>query len=224
MGALAIAVLLVAYALSGSVRQLVLDLAEWFRGAGAVGMAAYVLLYTASALVVLPASGFTLLAGFAYGLGPGFALVLPAATVAAGVNFWFARLLGRERVERVLSPTSPWRAVLTAAAKQGFRWVLLLRLSPVVPFSVLNYLMGASRVTFRSFIVASTLGKAPSAFAYVYLGSAAQQLTASDDPQNAGTRGLFWLGLVCTCLVAFQISRVMRRHTRELLAVPPSDN
>ncbi len=224
VGVLAVAVLLAAVAVSGTVREQVLGLAAWFRDAGSLGVVTYVALFTLSALAVLPASGFTLLAGFAYGLGHGFAVALPASTIAAGVNFWFARTLGRQRIEQALHPTSAWRAVMNAASTRGFGWVLLLRLSPVVPFSVLNYLVGASRMKFWSFIVASTLGKAPSAFAYVYLGSAARQLSTSTPAENVGTRVLFWVGLCATCVVVFQVGRLLRQRTRELLKAVDESN
>ncbi len=198
--------------------QYVLALANWFKQAGARGIACYVALYAIGSLLVAPGSALTLLAGFAYGTLPGFAIALPAASVAAWLNFLFARYVGHDWVERTLARDSRWRRVRDAAAQHGFVWVVLLRLSPVVPFAVLNYLMGVSQIRQRDFVVASALGKAPSTLAYVYVGSALQVLTTpGDDAQNPWTEGLFWVGLAATVTVAVQLTRVIKRRTETLL-------
>lgn len=194
-------------------------LAAWLPERGAVGWLLYVACYTAAAIALLPAAALTLLAGFAYGVGPGFALALGASTVAAAANFSLARWIGRHRVEAVLRTQPRLRALWDAADHNGPRWVLLLRLSPVVPFAVLNYVMGTSRMRLRDFLLASTIGKAPSALCYVYVGSAARRWWIEDTTTSWGTELLFWAGLVATAVVTFEVSRVVRARLQPTLEV-----
>lgn len=207
---------------ASSAQTHVLDLANWFKHSGALGIATYFALYAVGALLVAPASALTLLAGFCYGAGLGFVVALPAASLAAWLNFLFARFVGHAWVERRLAHDSRWRLVRDAASRQGFLWVFLLRLSPFVPFAVLNYLMGVSQIRQRDFVLASTLGKAPSTLAYAYLGSALHVLAAPSEHQSPWNEALFWVGLVATLVVAWQLSRVVRRRTETLLAPAPS--
>jgi uncharacterized membrane protein YdjX (TVP38/TMEM64 family) len=212
---------LVLVLLIGPLRGAILGLGHWFAGAGVVGIVLYFALFTVGSLLVVPGSALTLLAGFAYGVGAGFAIAVPAATLAAWINFMFARTVGRRWVQRRLGDYPRLAAVSQAAAKEGMSWVILLRLSPVVPFSVLNYLMGVSQIRARDFIIASTIGKAPSVLAYVYLGSALSVLTSPDQaPQSVWTERLFWVGLGATLIVVLLIGRVVRRKTEKLLGPP----
>jgi uncharacterized membrane protein YdjX (TVP38/TMEM64 family) len=65
-----------------------------------------------------------------------------------------------------------WRAIDRAINKEGFKVVLLLRLSPLLPFALSNYLYGLTSVDFWSFVSATFLGFSPGTLAIVYAGSA----------------------------------------------------
>jgi uncharacterized membrane protein YdjX (TVP38/TMEM64 family) len=89
-----------------------------------------------------------------------------------------------------------------AVGAQGFRVVLLLRLSPLFPFNLLNYALGLTRVRLRDFVLASLPGMLPGTLLYVYLGSlvtSVSQLTSGQRPDSGPWgRVLFWGGLVAT--------------------------
>ncbi len=211
----------------GPLRELSFGLGKWFAGAGAWGVLVYVGLYAFGALLVVPGSALTMLAGFAYGIGLGFALAWPAASLAAWINFVVARSLGKHWVEDRLVAFPRYRALSAAAEVEGFTWVILLRLSPIVPFSLLNYVMGVSKMPARQFVVASAIGKAPSTLTYVYLGSALSVLADPAQPaQSPWTRLLFWVGLCATLVAAWMITRAVRRRTAVLLEpqrFPPAE-
>jgi uncharacterized membrane protein YdjX (TVP38/TMEM64 family) len=200
------------------IKEMLLGLAAWFAGAGALGVGVYVALYCLGALMILPASLFVVLAGFSYGLGGGLAVALPAAALAAWLSFWVARTLGRRSVERLIRRRPKLLAIADAARSHGFRWVFLLRLSPVVPFGVLNYVMGVSRISTWDFMLGTALGKSPSVVAYVALGSALATLSNGPTSEaSPATRALFWIGLAATLVVVAQITRVVRHRTQALL-------
>lgn len=214
---LALAVVL----LAGPLREVMLRFGHWFADAGIVGVVTYFALFSVGSLLIAPGSALTLLAGFAYGVAPGFAIAVPAASLAAWVNFVFARAVGKKWVGQRLKDYPRLQAISRAAETEGMSWVILLRLSPVIPFSVLNYVMGVTQIRTRDFLLGTIVGKAPSVLAYVYLGSALSVLTSPEPvPQGVWAERLFWVGLVATLVVVVQIGRVVRRRTDALLAPP----
>jgi uncharacterized membrane protein YdjX (TVP38/TMEM64 family) len=108
-------------------------------------------------------------------------------------------------------------AIDKAAAERGLVVVLLLRLSPIVPFSVLNYLLGLSRVRFSDFALGS-IGMLPGTLLYVYYGRVAGDLAAVA-AGVAPTRGpaawaLLGVGLIATLAVSVLLARLAREQLR----------
>ncbi|MBI3323864.1 MAG: TVP38/TMEM64 family protein [Candidatus Omnitrophica bacterium] len=142
------------------VRGFVLSFGIW---APLVYLAAY-----GQPLIPLPASVMTITGGLAFGPAWGTLAALVGATIRACSEFAVARLLGREAVAKLLK--GKIAALDEKISEHGFRTVLLIRLIPNVPFDVQNYGLGFSQVRFLPYALASFVGMAPGAFAYVYLG------------------------------------------------------
>jgi uncharacterized membrane protein YdjX (TVP38/TMEM64 family) len=185
------------------------------QGAGAWGVAAFAASYVVAALLLIPGSLLTLGAGFLYGRWWGVALVSPASVLAAAIAFLLGRTLVRERVERRIASDPRLRAIDSAVGRKGFRIVLLLRLSPVVPFNLLNYALGATRVGFWTYVGASFLGMLPGTFLYVSLGAAATS-AAQLRGTHAGLVPLI-LGLAATIAVVAILTVMARRALRDAL-------
>jgi len=199
-----------------------LALIVWVRGAGLVGAALYVGTYVAATVVLAPASVLTLGAGFVYGPVYGTLLVTLAANLGAAAAFLLGRTALRERVSQRVAGNPKFAAIDAAVAERGFRVVLLLRLSPLFPFNVLNYALGLTRVRLRDYVLASLIGMLPGTLLYVYLGSlvtSAAQLASGQRP-DAGPYGrvFFWGGLAATVLATFVITRMARRALGKVLS------
>lgn len=220
--ATALVVLLVRH---GEFARRALQLVSWSRDAGAVGALVYGVAYVLSAVLLLPGSVLTLGAGFAWGPVLGVLIVSPVSVLAATAAFVLGRTLLRARVERRIGSNARLQAIDRAIGDHGMRLVLLLRLSPVLPFNALNYALALTRVRLRDYVVGSALGMFPATVLYVYLGtlvtSGSELLTGR---RSAGTLGmvLYWGGLVATVLVVVHITRVARAELDRLLAAPES--
>jgi uncharacterized membrane protein YdjX (TVP38/TMEM64 family) len=109
-------------------------------------------------------------------------------------------------------------AIDEAAGRRGLLVVLLLRLSPIVPFSVLNYLLGLSRVRFTDYAIAS-VGMLPGTLLYVYYGRVAGDIAAVAagvaPPRGAEYWALLAVGLAATIAVTVVLGRMARRVLRE---------
>jgi uncharacterized membrane protein YdjX (TVP38/TMEM64 family) len=216
----AVAVLALA-ARSGGLGQAALSLVSWSRGAGVIGAAAYAGAYVASTVVLLPASLLTLGAGFAWGPLVGVAIVSPVSVLAATGAFLLGRSLLRAQVERRIAGDPRFAAIDRAVGEHGLRLVLLLRLSPILPFNLLNYALALTRVSLRDYVVGSVIGMFPATVLYVYLGSLASDGAAllSGRLPASGAAGsvLYWGGLLATVLVVVQVTRMARKELRRLL-------
>jgi uncharacterized membrane protein YdjX (TVP38/TMEM64 family) len=213
-----------------AVTQLPLDtwllwLVERIRGMGLPGAVLYVLVYVVSTVLMMPASVLTMGAGFAYGPVYGLLLTVVASNLSALACFLLGRTVLRERVVRRITGHPKFIAVDTAVASRGFKVVLLLRLSPVLPFSVLNYSLSCTRVRLRDYQLATFLGLMPPLSLYVYLGSLVTSVAqlSQGGPPDAGPYGqlLFWGGLGATVLVTVYLTRLARRALAATLKQTP---
>ncbi|MBU6430416.1 MAG: VTT domain-containing protein, partial [Cyanobacteria bacterium REEB65] len=100
-----------------------------------------------------------------------------------------------------------------AVAAEGWKIVLLTRLSPVFPFNLLNYAFGITEVSLKDYFFASWIGMLPGTILYVYAGSLAGDLAALGRGRARGP--LEWtfyaIGLAATVAVTLYITRVARK-------------
>ena len=189
-------------------------IAEWARGSGAAGVVVFFVAYVVSTVALLPGSLLTLAAGFAYGPVWGLAIASPASVAGATGAFVLGRTLLREWAASKVARSARARAIDAAVAREGGKLVLLLRLSPLVPFNVLNYALSLSRVRLGTYIAASFVGMLPGTALYVYLGSlapAAASLSATVRQGGSARLALYVAGLVATVAVAVIATRAARR-------------
>lgn len=192
--------------------------AAWVEGLGVWGPVAFVAGYALATVAFVPGSLLTLAAGAIFGLGKGTALVFVAATLGASVAFLISRYVARGPIERRLAGNERFVAVDRAVAAEGRKIVLLLRLSPVFPFNLLNYALGLTSVRFIDYFVAS-IGMLPGTLLYVYSGKLVGDVArlAAGVPVRRGVG--YWLvvtaGLLATAVVTWLVARTARRALQE---------
>lgn len=185
-------------------KETLLSLTEWFATLGPNAIVLYSLLYFVLELVAVPALPLTLCAGYLFGVVKGTIAVSISSSLAAGVAFLIARYSLRDFVSKIAGKFRKFQAIDRAIGKEGFKFVFLLRLSPLLPFSISNYLYGLTSVDFVQFFFASWLGMLPGTFAYINAGAAVNALTDLESGKAAhvnpalivlgtvGTIGVLW--------------------------------
>ena len=216
--AVALALLLAARALDA--RALLLRALEAIRDLGPWAPAIFVLLYIVATILFLPGSVLTLGAGAAFGVVKGAIVASVAATLAATAAFLVGRYVARGWVERKIQGNASFRAIDQAVAREGWKIVGLMRLSPVVPFNLLNYAFGVTRVRLRDYVLASWIGMMPGMLMYVYLGSLAGELATggATRARTAPEWALYGVGLIATVAATFYITRLARAALRKRVA------
>ncbi|MFK7861731.1 MAG: TVP38/TMEM64 family protein [Granulosicoccus sp.] len=174
----------------------------WILSLGSVGVAAFMSLYVVVTVVLGPASGLTLMAGLAYGFW-GFPLVVVSATLAAAVAFLLGRYVAHERVNRWIENKPKLLALNRAVSEEGWRVVGLMRLSPIIPYGLQNYLFSVTHVGFVPFFLATFIGIMPATALYVYIGSLGQAIGHASTLQWV----LGLAGLAATALVAWFVGK-----------------
>ncbi len=206
------------------VREWAQLLVEWIRDAGAAGVAVYAAAYIIATVLLVPGTVLTLGAGFAYGPVLGTLLVSPVSVAAATTAFVLGRTVARPWVSGRVSGTPTFAAVDAAIEHAGLKVVLLLRLSPLFPFNLLNYALGLTRVRLRHLVLGSFLGMLPGTILRVYLGSLAATAASLDTGRPAGAlqQALYWIGLGATVAATVIITRMARRYWRGIVGRDPA--
>jgi uncharacterized membrane protein YdjX (TVP38/TMEM64 family) len=205
-----IALLLVGRRLGGSVAPFV----QAVDRLGPAGPIAFIAGYAIACIALVPASLLTLAAGAIFGVVWGTLYTLAGAMIGATGAFLIARYAARGVVERRLADNPRFTAIDRAVGAEGLKIVTLLRLSPVVPFSLLNYALGLTHVRLADYLIAM-IGIVPGTLLYVYYGKVGGDLAAlaTGVHPNGGTAStaVLILGLVATIAVTVLIGRIARR-------------
>jgi pyruvate/2-oxoglutarate dehydrogenase complex dihydrolipoamide dehydrogenase (E3) component/uncharacterized membrane protein YdjX (TVP38/TMEM64 family) len=217
-------ILLVALLVAVGVGFFFLPLRPWFtqleshvQSLGTLGPAAVVLAYVLCTVLLIPASIITLGAGTLFGLKTGFIVVVIGANLGAFCSFLLARTFLREKVAHWAQANAKFRFLDEAIGRQGFKMVLLTRLSPIFPFILLNYFLGLTAVRTGAYVLGNLFGMLPATFLFVYIGAAARDAiggptdTAADFYQQI----LKYVGLLATIGVVTLVTRMARRALRE---------
>ena len=143
---------------------------ETVRDTGAIGVLVLLGLFVLTSLLLFPGSVITLGAGAIYGWEVGTLLATVASTIVAGLNFFMSRYLLHDWFQRRLESKPRTSALFHAIAKKGWPLILFSRFSPIFPHSLVSYASGLTRISTRTFLLASFAGFFPLSLAYAWAG------------------------------------------------------
>jgi len=136
----------------------------------------FIILYTLRPLILFPASILSIAGGLIYGAIDSTVYSVIGGTLGAVVAFCISRIFGKDFVDRFL-----WRYAETMNAsigETGFKIIFLLRVIPFIPFDLVNYGAGLTKINTRDYILGTLLGLIPSSFVYAFLGSSLNDVTS----------------------------------------------
>jgi len=177
-------------------RNTLLKFLEWIEDNPTLGVIAFIGVYFICTVCFIPGSILTLGAGFVFststsslwtGVLLGTIAVFIGASLGAIASFLLGRYLFRDGfVARLTQKYTVFEAIDTALAEKGFRIMVLLRLSPIIPFNVLNYVSGITAINFFHYCIAC-VAMLPGTILYVFLGASAGSLSeigGNEDDNN----------------------------------------
>ncbi|MFW5799113.1 MAG: TVP38/TMEM64 family protein [Planctomycetota bacterium] len=205
------------------VREVSQAFVRWTGDLGAVGAVVFGVAYALATVLMLPGSILTLGAGFLFGVLWGTAIVSIASTTGAALAFLVGRFFARDWVAAKVAGNRKFKAIDGAVGREGFKIVLLTRLSPIFPFNLLNYGYGLTGVKFRHYVLASWIGMLPGTIMFVYFGSLARSAAAlaAGREKTAADYIFYGVGLVVTVAVVVLVTRVARNALKKALPESP---
>jgi uncharacterized membrane protein YdjX (TVP38/TMEM64 family) len=174
----------------------------------------FILAYIVACLTFFPGVILTLGGGILFGVIKGTLYVSIGATIGAGCAFLISRYIARGWVYQRFSRSPKFRAIDDAVAKDGWKVVGLIRLSPVFPFIAMNFVFGLTRIPFVHFVLITWVSILPVCVMFVYLGSLLGDIAALGS-QPIATGKAKWIvtafGAVTTVIVTIFVTRFARR-------------
>lgn len=184
----------------------------------------FILIFNVVTLLGLPASLLALKAGYVFGLGWGTVYVLVAAILGAILAFWMGRYLMHRCVQQKIQTNQQFQAIAKAVAKEGWKIVLLTRLSPLFPFNLTNYAFGLTQISLKNYILGS-LGILPGTVLYTYMGSLTSdfaRVASSTLPSPLSLQIAQWgmrlVGLAATLVITLYINRIAKKALNQHIA------
>jgi uncharacterized membrane protein YdjX (TVP38/TMEM64 family)/rhodanese-related sulfurtransferase len=163
----------------------------------------FILIYTIATVLFFSGAILSLAGGALFGPVWGTVWNLAGATLGATVAFLLARTIAGEWVARRVG--GRLRRLVDGVTVEGWRFVALMRLVPLVPFNLLNYALGLAGISLPAYVVTSAVCMLPGAIAYTWLGYAGRSAAAGDS--SALRYGLLGLGVLA--MIAF-VPRLFR--------------
>ena len=196
------------------VREWLQAFTTWARELGMPGVIAFAGVYVVAVVLLAPVWPLSIAAGLAFGVW-GIPLVIVSATMGASLAFLVARFLVRRRVADLMRRRPVLEAIDKTVTDEGWKVVVLLRLSPLVPFNLQNYFLGATDIGFFPYLVATFFGMMPGAAAYVYLGILGR-VAATDEGASGLKAALLVAGLAATAVLIVIVGRKAKMKLQTL--------
>jgi len=136
----------------------------------------YVLFYVGGVVLFLPGMALTLLSGVLFGFWKAFILVIIGSNVGCQITFFISRFLGRDFVQKFIKAEGFIDKVSERIKSNGFLVIFYLRVIPIFPFNMTNYVSGLTPVKYKDYTFATFLGMLPATILYTYLSSSATDI------------------------------------------------
>lgn len=216
------------------------DFTKWIKDNIVLGAFLSALLYALATVLFAPGSILTLGVGAAFvgslgvelGMLVGVLAVWIGASVGAVVAFFLGRYLFRESVMGWIEDYKWLKAIDSAFRTEGLKLLGLLRLSPLVPFNLFNYLMGTTDISAFDYTIGTVFGILPGTTAYVFLGgviaSTSQSVLSGGGCENAGADSLqtilLIIGVVLAILAVALLGYYARGHLKRIIEEEEAKN
>ncbi len=191
---------------------LIYGVSPWLKANRFEGISAFVVAVSILAgLAILPTNIVGVVSGWAFGFQYGLVSMLGAIGGALAINYVISKRLAGRNFEELLKSKPKLKAIHKELLKdrlvRTLIIIVLLRLSPAVPFAATNFLMAASGVSIKTFLFGTLLAYVPRTSATVFVGASLTQLNF-DQPQESW---LIIVGILSTILATVVIGLLSKR-------------
>jgi uncharacterized membrane protein YdjX (TVP38/TMEM64 family) len=184
------------------------QLTGWVRQLGWLAPLVFIACYAIATVFFLPGLLFTLAGGVLFGPLYGTLYNLVGATIGATLAFLTARYIAYDWVTQRTG--NRLQQLVKGVEEEGWRFVAFVRLVPLIPFNLLNYALGLTRLRLSHYIITSFIFMAPGGAAYTYLGYAGREVAGGGE--DFIKKALLALAVIATIAFASRILMRIRRN------------
>jgi uncharacterized membrane protein YdjX (TVP38/TMEM64 family) len=159
------------------------DFRDWIMQWGLLAPILFIVLYTLRPFVLFPSSIFAITSGLSFGFYWGCIYTYLGSLGGGLVTYFAINRLGRFRKNKQWK-NERYEKIRSNIENEGFRYVLLLRLLPVLNYDLVSYLTSITSIKFKDYAIATAIGIIPGTLAYTYLGTS----------MTAGSKEVVWIG------------------------------
>ncbi|NET70329.1 MAG: TVP38/TMEM64 family protein [Sphaerospermopsis sp. SIO1G2] len=206
-----------------NVLEILQEALVWVETIGIWGPIVFIFIYNIATLLFIPGSLLTMKGGCLFGIFWGFIYVLIAAMIGAILAFIIGRYCSQDWICKKLEKHPRFKAIDQAVSQEGWKIVLLTRLSPLFPFNLLNYAFGVTNISLKDYILGS-LGIIPGTMMYVYIGNLTTNLALiSTDIQSTNLEVKVFqyflqaIGLMATIYGTFYITKIAHKSLKQTI-------
>ena len=167
-----------------------------------VGILYFAFVYILAVVFILPASWLSLLAGYLYGPYLGTLIIFISAFIGASISFLLSKQLFSLKIQKIIGRFSKLSLLEKILKKAGLKLIILSRLSPIFPFSILNYFYGLNKISYKDFSI-SLLFILPGSYLYSSIGGIANNLNEIRDLDTNNNIFINLISIVSTALVVY---------------------
>lgn len=217
---------------TNNVKSVLTDFLDYIEEIGFWGGVLFAMVYVVATVALIPGSVLTLGAGFVFTRTNGGSqvkgtliattVVFLGASIGACLAFLLGRYLLRDFAQGLTKKYKVFRAIDKAIEGNGGKIVLLLRLSPAIPFNILNYLLGTTAVSFKEYALAC-IGLLPGTTAFCFIGSTLNSLsdTTGGAEKTSGAKTVeiivLIVGIIASILAVVAVTIFARRELKKHL-------
>jgi uncharacterized membrane protein YdjX (TVP38/TMEM64 family) len=181
------------------------------RNVGWVGYLVLICAYGVWCAFGLPASIPSLTAAATFGFSRAVMIAYFGANLGALIGFLISRHLARDWFTEIVGKRMALAQINRAVAESGWKIVMITRLPPISPFSIVNYAYGLTPVTLGEFLIGTAIGIIPGTMAYIYLGTILGDVAqANHRERTAAEWAIYILGFIATIAVCIYLVRAAK--------------
>lgn len=167
------------------------------------------------AILLTPTTFIASLSGFLFGLSS-LVYVVPAYLLASLLGYMFGRHLDKGKLLKSMVEIDNKELLKNTVESNPFWFVILCRISPILPFGLMNLLLPAFGVKVKEFITAGTLGMLPRTTLFVWLGSVAQNLMEALKAGDSDIGFKFYMTSILVIVSSFGLLYLFKKKLRQL--------
>ena len=171
-----------------------------------LGIFFFVVIYIFIVLLILPASWLSIAAGYLYGTYLGSVIVFISAFIGASISFFISKRFLSKKVLDMINKYPKLSLLENIIQKGGLKLIVLTRLSPLFPFSILNYFYGLNNITYKDFSI-SLICIIPGTFLYCSVGSLLNDLSDIVNLKLSNNLFTTLISIISTSLIIYFLSK-----------------